>query len=459
VVNMRFQLKVLFSLLFLSSLFFQPGFVHGVPYLEEWGIYRLDPSTQSISLIYSCPDKLDNIKLNTPEDTFAFARYYGGNDYEYSEICTMNIDGTNLRRLTDNDNLDVFPSWSPDGSEIAFLSWRDTTMDIWIMDSDGGNQRLLYDSGYHDGDLHWLGDKMAFTRNSQIWIMDSDGSNPRQLTDPPRAGEWGNAVLPFGDYDPRISPDGSKVVFERLMDDTSSHGNYDLFVVNIDRTGETRLTETGWTQGIASWSGDGNSIIYLVSAKGNEGVYDIYSINADGSGMKDLTSSLFPDSFLTHSVLYAKNEDIYFVGQWYDWKILDSTLTLKTASDSYEAGNSVTLSGTLSPKVEEATIQLSTISPSGETQTYSVPAMDGKYSYQLDVNEVGKWSVEASWMGDAGHTEAGDSIEFNVVESPEPGGGVPGFSTASIMLGVLVALFALKSSFGSEKTGKLPKYS
>ncbi|MCJ7832385.1 MAG: hypothetical protein MUP92_02940 [Actinobacteria bacterium] len=39
--------------------------------------------------------------------------------------------------------------------------------------------------------------------------MDSDGSDARPITDPPRVGEWGNAVLPFGDYDPRISPDGT----------------------------------------------------------------------------------------------------------------------------------------------------------------------------------------------------------------------------------------------------------
>ncbi len=452
---MRLGLKVFFSLLFLSSMFFQAGFVLGVPYLEEWGIYKFDPSTPSISLIYSCPEVIDNIKLNSAEDTFAFTRYYGGDDYEYSEICTMNIDGTQLTRLTDNDNLDVFPSWSRDGTEIAFLSWRDTNLDIWIMDVDGGNQRLLYDSGFHDADLHWLGDIMAFTRNSQIWIMNSNGSNPRQLTDPPRAGEWGNSVLPFGDYDPRIRPDGSKVVFERLVDDSSPHGNYDLFLVNIDGSGETRLTETGWTQGIASWSSDGSSLIYLVSAKGSEGVYDIYKINSDGSRMTDLTSSLFPDTFLAHSVLYTQANDIYFIGQWYDWKILDTTLTLNVASDSYETGSSVTLSGVLSPRVDDATIQLSVVAPSGTEQTYDVPVVDGKYSYEIAANETGQWSVEASWMGDSGHTDIDNAVEFNVIASTEPGGGVPGFSAASILLGLLFAFFYLRSCFNKEKNGDI----
>jgi len=91
--------------------------------------------------------------------------------------------------------------------------------------------------------------------------MNSDGTNARRVTDPPRAGEWGDAVLPFGDYDPRISPDGSRVVFERLVDDSTQYGNYDLFMVNLDGSSEIRLTENGWTQGLVSWSNDGQTLV------------------------------------------------------------------------------------------------------------------------------------------------------------------------------------------------------
>jgi len=44
----------------------------------------------------------------------------------------------------------VVPQWL----EIAYLSCRNDTLDIWVMDSDGGGQRLLYDLGYHDADIH-----------------------------------------------------------------------------------------------------------------------------------------------------------------------------------------------------------------------------------------------------------------------------------------------------------------
>ena len=110
------------------------------------------------------------------------------------------------------------------------------------MDADGGNIHEVYDSGDHDSDLHCSGGKLAFTRDSQIWIMNEDGTGAAQVTDPPRADEWGDAVLPFGDYDPNLSSDGSRIVFERMVDDATTHGNYNLYVINTDGSGETAVT-------------------------------------------------------------------------------------------------------------------------------------------------------------------------------------------------------------------------
>lgn len=182
------------------------------------------------------------------------------------------------------------------------------------MDADGGKAELLYDSGSHDADIHWVGSRIAFTRNCQIWIMDDDGSGATRLTDPPRAGEWGDAVLPFGDYDPRISPDGEKIVFERMVDDRTRHGNYDLYLVNVDGTGEVALTEDGWIKGLASWSHLGDSLIYIVSALGEEGRYDVFMVNPNGSGSRDLMSELFPPGFLAHCAVFSAADSKIFLG-------------------------------------------------------------------------------------------------------------------------------------------------
>jgi TolB protein len=186
------------------------------------------------------------------------------------------------------------------------------------MNSDGSDQRLLFDSGSHDADIDWEGDLIAFTSGSRIWLMNSDGSGARPITDPPRAGEWGDAVLPFGDYDPRISPDGEKVVFSRLVDDESQHGNYDLFLVDVDGTGLTRLTETGYTQGVADWSNDGESLIYILAAVGEEGRYDAYMMNADGTDNHNITPAEYPANLLIHWAVFSPDDaKVYFVGEWW----------------------------------------------------------------------------------------------------------------------------------------------
>ena len=294
----------------------QPG--RSVPHGERWGIYSLDLNTEDVQLIYSSPDEITNLRLNPAADRFVFSRKVGGNSMEDSEIFTMGISGNNLQRLTNNQFLDTYPAWSPDGSRIAYLAWAGETLDIFMMAADGSQSSLFYDSGYHDADINWVDTLIVFTRNSQIWLINSEGSHVRQLTDPPRAGEWGNANLPFGDYDPRISPDGSKVVFERLVDDSSPHGNYDLFTININGTNLKRITDTGYSQGLASWAPSGTKLVFIVAAIDDVGQYDIYSINPDGTENRNITPDFFPPEFLIHWVSFSENDNLlYFIGEWW----------------------------------------------------------------------------------------------------------------------------------------------
>jgi Tol biopolymer transport system component len=299
-----------------------------VPHEERWGIYTLTLDTGEVELLFSSALKIDGLRLNSEGDVFAFYQEVPDASSECvtegspinlcEEICLVCVDGSDFERLTWNEFFDVYLAWSPNGSKIAFLTMRSTTLDIYVMDSDGGNVRMLYDSGFHDGDIDWVGEKIVFTRNSQIWIMNDDGTEAVQVTDPPLAGEWGDAVLPFGDYDPRLSPDGTKIVFERLENDESTHGNYNIYVLNVDGTGETALTSTGFTQGFATWSHGGDRIAYLVGATGETGVYDIYMMNADGTDNRNVTPSYFPANFLCHTPIFSNDDSkIYFIGEWY----------------------------------------------------------------------------------------------------------------------------------------------
>jgi Tol biopolymer transport system component len=287
------------------------------PHEEHWGIYSLNLETQDTELIYTSTQEITKLIFSPEVNRFAMAQTVGSGGMESQEIFALAIDGNDLQRLTDNNNLDTYPAWSPDGSSIAYLSMSDT-LDIYLMAADGSGAGMLYDSGHHDADVDWTGDLMAFTRNSQIWVMNSDGTEPRQITDPPQAGEWGNTNLPFGDYDPRVSPDGTKIAFERLVDDSSPHGNYEIFTVDIDGSNLTQITDTGYSQGLAIWSGSGNEITYIVTSIDDVGQYDIYMVNADGTENRNITPDTWLPDFLVHWIA-ASGEDnlIYFIGEWW----------------------------------------------------------------------------------------------------------------------------------------------
>jgi Tol biopolymer transport system component len=283
-----------------------------VPHEGKYGIYVLDLATEKVKLLYSTDNEIytSALRLNN-QGKLVFAQKTDVSSDESTEIFTIDVDGQNLKRLTDNGHWDVYPAWSPDGTQIAFLSQRESDFDIYVMNADGTGEQLFFDSGLHEGDIDWAGNTIVFTSGFKIWSIKDDGSGLTQVTDPADAGHWGSANLPIGDYDPRLRADRLKVVFERLENPESTHGSYDIFSVNIDGTEETRLTSTGYAQGLASWSHADNRIVYGVAAVGEEGKYDMYMMEADGSENHSITPEYFASDFLCYSPMFSLDDQKY----------------------------------------------------------------------------------------------------------------------------------------------------
>lgn len=295
-----------------------------VPHQGRWGIYALSLVSQEVALLYSSNDEIVGINLSNTGSYLVFStKTLVGVDLDTtSEISILNISSGQLTRLTNNFYFDSYPSFSPDDSQIVFLSLRDSTIDLYKMNSDGTDQRMLYNSGGHDADADWgSAGRIAFTRDYQIWSVNSDGTNPQRVTNPADAGVWGIANLPIGDYDPRISPDGSKITFERMVDVSFVHGGYDIFVTGATGTGEINLTNNGsqgYAQGFANWSHSGTRLVYIVSAIDTVGKFDLYMMNTDGSEINNITPGYFPATFLCHNAVFSLDDtQIYFVGQWW----------------------------------------------------------------------------------------------------------------------------------------------
>jgi WD40 repeat protein len=120
------------------------------------------------------------------------------------ELYVMNSDGTNVRQLTRNADFDSAPSWSPDGKRILFERALAGTFtpgveaqekDVYVMRADGSHVRRLTDSpGLDEGpEFSPDGTKIAFSSSrdgqQEIYVIDADGSNPRRLTDNPARDE------------------------------------------------------------------------------------------------------------------------------------------------------------------------------------------------------------------------------------------------------------------------------
>ena len=200
------------------------------------------------------------------------------------DIYVMDADGGNQERLTDKSARDVDPTWSPDRSNIAFVSNRGGEgRQIYVMDARGKRAIKLTDGPRKKGDPDWSPDgrKIAFTswdgqdrwkwENPRIIVMDADGNNPFKLTD----GE-----------SPSWSPDGRRIAFT-----TGSNWKDQICVIGVDGNGFERVTKGAAIKGTPAWSPDGKRIAYTALFL-EVGTYQIYVIGVDGRNRVRLTHNL-----------------------------------------------------------------------------------------------------------------------------------------------------------------------
>lgn len=192
------------------------------------------------------------------------------------DIYSMNLNGRNVERLTDGIGSLYAPELSPNGNRIVFTNHG---RGVWVMRADGNNPRPL--TTRDDIDPTWSpdGSKIAFASSRsgsrQLYIMNSDGSEITQITDLNNMG--GRSTW---------SPDGTKLAFYR-----GPSGDRNIFLVDIDSLEVTRLTSGGDNLG-PSWSPDGSWIAFTSFRDGNN---EIYIIRPDGTGLTRLTDSPISD--------------------------------------------------------------------------------------------------------------------------------------------------------------------
>ena len=207
------------------------------------------------------------------------------------EIFAMNANGTGVTRLTNNSTNEKTPVWSPNGSKIAFvrLGQRD---EIYVMNADGSNVTQLTNnlpfqscgrlSRGAEASPTWSpdGTKIAFLHRANcfredIEIMNANGTGLTLLANAGFAQTiaWGKT---------------GKIAFDAHVWSNDTSNDAEIGVVTVSSGSVTRLTNNTAQDLYPTWSPDGTKLAF---ESDRDGDLEIYAMSATGTGITKLTKN------------------------------------------------------------------------------------------------------------------------------------------------------------------------
>jgi Tol biopolymer transport system component len=207
--------------------------------------------------------------------------------YSGYDIFTANLDGSNLKQLTNTLGYDAEATISLDGKKITFTSLRNGDLDIYTMDADGKNvKQLTHELGYDGGPTfspdrktivyrayhpktekeisdykELLAQNLIRPTSLEIWTMNADGSGKKQITN-----------LGAASFGPAYTADGKRIIFSSNYDPdthaTGGEGNFELWMMNPDGSGMERITYSDGFDGFPMFSPDGKKLVWASNRNG-----------------------------------------------------------------------------------------------------------------------------------------------------------------------------------------------
>jgi Tol biopolymer transport system component len=239
--------------------------------MKKWIVYLV--LVLGLSLLCSCnkPNTTVTDITDIPDDTAAEITYSfvpSNNSDHMFDIYQVNQDGSKQELLLKATNVGFNqPDWSADGTMMAIWGWHSQwTISIYTYDTiTKVLTRLTNQNFVYDMFPHWnaSGDKIVFTRQyllendrNEIWTMNADGSDSKKIVDG-NVASW--------------SPDGQRLVYSQATD-----GNEDLYTCNSDGTNIVKLLDFPSNESFPMWSPDGQFIMFEQFLS-PEGITDINS--------------------------------------------------------------------------------------------------------------------------------------------------------------------------------------
>lgn len=212
-----------------------------------------------------------------------------------TEIYVMGADGRQPTALTNTGAGNSDATWSPDGTQVAFVSVRNNDgPNIFVMRTDGTGLKEITHDATGKSELAWSpsGDRIAFVRSPlgggdrEIYSIQPDGSGLTDLSNDPSTD----------DVEPAWSPDGSQIVFSGPLHQSGSVGG-DLWLMNADGSNRRALNHetNGYSDGAyPAFSPDGSTIAF--TANNGSGYYHVWSVAAGGGQNSELVTNKIPGS-------------------------------------------------------------------------------------------------------------------------------------------------------------------
>lgn len=211
---------------------------------EAWNLYIVDVADSNVTQLTDF--RSNNADWSPDGRHIIFQSDHDNEPENVPDIYMIDSTGENLLELVDDpENLDHSPRWSPDGSQILFISRRTGSAELTIMNSDGSDVVTLTDNDLDERSAAWSpdGEKIAFTvgkgPNADLFLIDKDGAP--------------DSIVQLTSENSRIdsfswSPDGRKIVFH-----SNISGNWDLWTINADGTELMQLTDDEFYDAYPDW--------------------------------------------------------------------------------------------------------------------------------------------------------------------------------------------------------------
>jgi TolB protein len=202
----------------------------------------------------------------------------GPKNLRIKKLAIMDQDGFNVRTLTDGSDIVLTPRFSPNSQEVTFMAIGKGTPRVYLYNIEtrqreivGEFDNMSFAPRYSpDGQHVIMSLQDADGRNANIFEMDLRSRQNQQLTNTPAINTA-----------PSFSPDGSQITFE-----SDRGGTQQIYVMNADGSGQTRISFGDGRYSTPVWSPDGQYIAFTKQANGK---FAIGVMKPDGSGERILT--------------------------------------------------------------------------------------------------------------------------------------------------------------------------